>query len=51
MIRKLVNEESGQGLVEYVMILVLVSVVAIASISSLGHNLFDSYNHSIGRLP
>ncbi len=51
MIRKLVNEESGQGLVEYAMILVLVSVVAIASISSLGHNLFGSYNHSIGRLP
>ena len=51
MIRKLVNEESGQGLVEYAMILVLVSVVASASISSLGHNLFGSYNHSIGRLP
>ena len=50
MIRKLVNEESGQGLVEYAMILVLVSVVAIASISSLGHNLCGSYNHSIGRL-
>ena len=51
MIRKLVNEESGQGLVEYALILVLVSVVAIASISSLGHNLFGSYNHSIGQLP
>lgn len=51
MIRELINEESGQGLVEYAMILVLVSVVAIASVTSLGHNLVDNYNRSIRRLP
>ncbi|WP_157051340.1 Flp family type IVb pilin [Olsenella sp. oral taxon 807] len=51
MIRKLVNEESGQGLVEYAMILVLVSVVAIASVTGLSNNLHNIYNNSINQLP
>lgn len=35
----LFNEESGQGMVEYGLILVLVSVVAIVALKAVGDNL------------
>lgn len=35
----LMNEESGQGMVEYGLILVLVSVVAIAALQAIGGKL------------
>lgn len=35
----LMNEESGQGMVEYGLILVLVSVIAIAALKIVGTNL------------
>ena len=47
MIEELANEESGQGLVEYAMILVLVSIVAIASLTNLANNLFIIYNNLV----
>lgn len=51
MIKELSREESGQGLVEYALILVFVSVVAIASLTTLADNLVQSYNRSINKLP
>jgi len=35
----LLREEEGQGLVEYALILVLVSIVAIAALAAIGQNI------------
>lgn len=40
----LMSEESGQGMVEYGLILVLVSVVAIVALTGVGNNLKDIFN-------
>ena len=45
MIRKLVNEESGQGLVEYALILALIAIIVIAALTLLGNNV----NNKFGR--
>lgn len=37
-IRNLISEEEGQGMVEYALILALVSVVAIATLTTMGGN-------------
>ncbi|TFF64217.1 Flp family type IVb pilin [Helcococcus ovis] len=38
------KEESGQGMVEYGLILALISVVVIAILSSIGGQLKDTFN-------
>ena len=43
MMNWLMNEESGQGMVEYGLILVLVSVVAIFTLSKVGGSLKDKF--------
>jgi pilus assembly protein Flp/PilA len=45
------NRESGQGLVEYALILVLVAIVVIAILALLGPqigNVFSQINHGLG---
>ena len=45
------TEEEGQGMVEYALILVLVSVVAIVALTAVGDNItavFDSITGSLG---
>jgi pilus assembly protein Flp/PilA len=51
MINRLINEEKGQGLVEYALILVLVSVAAIAIMTSLGDNNKARMNEITNTLP
>jgi pilus assembly protein Flp/PilA len=48
---KFEKEEEGQGMVEYALILVLVSVVAIVALTAVGgsvSSVFDSINNSLG---
>ncbi|MBS4025451.1 MAG: Flp family type IVb pilin [Clostridia bacterium] len=44
MIKKLWNEESGQGMTEYGLILALVSVVAIVALIFLGDQIFAVFD-------
>jgi pilus assembly protein Flp/PilA len=48
---RLIKEEKGQGLVEYALILVLVSVAAIAIMTSLGDNNKARMNEITNTLP
>lgn len=43
MMNWLMSEESGQGMVEYGLILVLVSVVAIMTLTTVGDNLKQTF--------
>ena len=50
MVSWLSNEESGQGLVEYALILALIAVIVIAALSLLGQNVnnkFDKINNAL----
>lgn len=44
LMRKFADEESGQGLVEYALIVVLIAVVAIAAIKLLGTKVSGIFN-------
>lgn len=46
----LLNEESGQGMVEYGLILVLVSIVAIATLGNVGDKLKTIFDNITGKL-
>lgn len=46
MMNWLMNEESGQGMVEYGLILVLVSIVAIIGLKALGGSLGDKFEET-----
>ena len=43
MVSWLSNEESGQGLVEYALILALIAVIVIAALSLLGNNVNNKF--------
>lgn len=50
LIRRFVKEEEGQGLVEYALIIGLISIVAIAALSAAGGSIgdmFDSVKNSL----
>ena len=46
----LFNEESGQGMVEYGLILALVSVVAIAALVALGKGVYKKFGEASAKL-
>jgi pilus assembly protein Flp/PilA len=48
MLRKLFNDESGQGMVEYGLILALIAVVVIGALTLLGGNLKTLFNNIAG---
>ena len=48
--RHFTTEEEGQGLVEYALILVLISVVAIAAMTVVGQNVQAVFNQIAGVL-
>lgn len=51
LVRKFFKEESGQGMVEYGLIIALVAVVAIAGLTLLGpklRDLFTNINNNLG---
>lgn len=43
MLRTLMNDENGQGMAEYGLILALIAVVAIIAITALGGNIRDKF--------
>ena len=43
--------ESGQGLVEYALILVLVSIVLVVVLSLFGNGIADAYSNIISNIP
>lgn len=50
----LLNEESGQGMVEYALVLILISVVAIAVLGNIGNtinNRFHNINNALNNAP
>ena len=47
----LLNEEGGQGLVEYSLILSLVVIGLIAVVSIVGENVFELYLDSMAKMP
>ncbi len=44
------NEESGQGMVEYGLILALIAVVVIGALTLLGGNVKGIFNNAAGKL-
>lgn len=47
----LFNEESGQGMVEYGLILALVAIVAIGMLSAIGHKVNGTFSKVSESLP
>ncbi len=50
MLNWLMKEESGQGMVEYGLILVLISIVVIAMLTGIGENLRDKFQEVVDAL-
>ncbi|MFN8575682.1 MAG: Flp family type IVb pilin [Candidatus Sericytochromatia bacterium] len=46
LLKQLFVDEEGQGMVEYGIIIALISVVAIVAIKSIGKKTGDAYTHS-----
>ena len=46
-----VNDEAGQGLVEYAMIIMLVSIVAIVALTAMGSTISDLFDTIGGAFP
>ena len=51
LLSKLWKDESGQGLVEYALIIALIAVAAIAAITLLGGRIATMFNNVAGQLP
>jgi pilus assembly protein Flp/PilA len=45
------NEEAGQGMVEYSLILALIVLVCIAAVKLLGENASEFYNNATNQIP
>ena len=50
MMNWLVSEESGQGMVEYALILALIAIVVIVALSTLGNKVGAKFNQIAGNL-
>ena len=50
MMNWLKNEESGQGMVEYGLILALIAVVAVVAVTAIGNNLKGKFEEVQGAL-
>ncbi len=50
-IRAFIVDDSGQGLVEYALIIAMVSIVAIAGLSLLGSKAQNTFNNAGSQLP
>ncbi|NLO01517.1 MAG: Flp family type IVb pilin [Bacteroidales bacterium] len=50
MLKRLWSDEKGQGMVEYGLILALVSIVAILALTSLGEGVRDKFNAVVTNL-
>ena len=48
---KLWNDESGQDLVEYALLLAFIAILAIGAITLLGENIRDFFNDTAAQIP
>ena len=48
--RRLVQEEEGQGLVEYALIIALISIVAVVAMNNLGNGIKQKFVDILGNL-
>lgn len=48
---RLFNNEQGAALIEYALILSLISIVAIAAMSPLGAKIAETFNNIVAQLP
>jgi pilus assembly protein Flp/PilA len=49
-LKSLWNDEEGQDLVEYALLIVLISLVAIASVATVGHAVSDAFSNAAANL-
>ncbi|OGS23305.1 MAG: hypothetical protein A2252_09495 [Elusimicrobia bacterium RIFOXYA2_FULL_39_19] len=50
MISRLINEENGQGMTEYILIIGLVAVICVVAVKTFGTQINDLINGSVGKL-
>lgn len=50
-ISRLVKEEDGATIIEYVLLAALIAVVAVAAITTLGNNVKGQYSNVAGKVP
>ena len=50
-IKWLVSEDSGQGMIEYSLILALVAIIVIGALRILGEGTYTLYNESLSKMP
>jgi pilus assembly protein Flp/PilA len=50
-LKRFIEDEEGQDLVEYGLLLALVAVMCVAVVGTLGTAIQDSFTSSIGKLP
>ena len=50
MLNKLWNDEAGQGMVEYGLIIALVAIVVIGALTAMGGSLKTKFNEIVGKL-
>jgi len=48
--RRFLVDDAGQGLVEYALIIALVSIVAIAALRTLGHKAYNTLTNAANQL-
>jgi len=51
LIKRLIKEEEGQGMIEYVLIVALISIVAIFAINLVGDKVQNTWNSTNEALP
>lgn len=50
MIRRFINDESGQGMTEYILIVVLIAVAAIAVVKLFGNKIKELFQKSTDKI-
>lgn len=51
LITRLMGEEDGATIIEYVLLAALIAVVAVAAITTLGKNVSNGYSNVAGKVP
>jgi len=51
LVKRIVSDDSGQGLVEYAFILMLVALVVVGILGTMGETTRDFYNNTVEKFP
>lgn len=51
LMHKLLSEEDGATIIEYVLLAALIAVVAVAAVTTLGKNVSTGYDNVAGKVP